>query len=92
MTTGKTIALTRRTFVGKVMSLLFNMLFRNVLTWCHNHMKFRIVSLGLIGLGSSKLCYSFFLDLALIAFDVFISLQDYIHGWAQVLQLEGLIQ
>ena len=26
MTTGKTIALTRRTFVGKVMSLLFNML------------------------------------------------------------------
>ena len=28
MTTGKTIALTRRTFVGKVISLLFNMLFR----------------------------------------------------------------
>ena len=28
MTTGKTIALTRRTFVGKVMSLLFNMLSR----------------------------------------------------------------
>ena len=26
MTTGKTIALTRRTFIGKVMSLLFNML------------------------------------------------------------------
>ena len=26
MTTGKTIAMTRRTFVGKVMSLLFNML------------------------------------------------------------------
>ena len=32
MTTGKTIALTRRTFVGKVMSLLFNMLSRLVLT------------------------------------------------------------
>ena len=30
MTTGKTIALTRRTFVGKVMSLLFNMLSRNI--------------------------------------------------------------
>ena len=29
MTTGKTIALTRWTFVGKVMSLLFNMLFRS---------------------------------------------------------------
>ena len=28
MTTGKTIALTRRTFVGKVISLLFNMLLR----------------------------------------------------------------
>ena len=31
MTTGKTIALTRRTFVGKVMSLLFNMLSRMVI-------------------------------------------------------------
>ena len=30
MTTGRTIALTRRTFVGKVMSLLFNMLSRLV--------------------------------------------------------------
>ena len=44
MTTGKIIALTRRTFVGKVMSLLFNMLYRLVITclprrvvWCkHN--------------------------------------------------------
>ena len=32
ITTGKTIALTRRTFVGKVMSLLFNMLSRLVIT------------------------------------------------------------
>ena len=32
MTTGKTIALTRRTFVGKVVSLLFNMLSRLVIT------------------------------------------------------------
>ena len=31
MTTGKTIALTRRTFVGKVMSLLLNMLSRLVI-------------------------------------------------------------
>ena len=31
MTTGKIIALTRRTFVGKVMSLLFNMLSRLVI-------------------------------------------------------------
>ena len=33
MTTGKTIALTRQTFVGKVMSLLFNMLSRLVLAF-----------------------------------------------------------
>ena len=32
MTTGKTTALTRQTFVGKVMSLLFNMLSRLVIT------------------------------------------------------------
>ena len=35
MTTGKTIALTRRTFVGKVMSLLFNMLSR----WVSHHLQ-----------------------------------------------------
>ena len=33
MTTGKTIALTRRTFVGRVMSLLFNMLSRLVIAF-----------------------------------------------------------
>ena len=33
MTTGKTIALTRRTFVAKVMSLLLNMLSRLVITF-----------------------------------------------------------
>ena len=33
MTTGKTIALTRRTFVGKVIALLFNVLSRLVITF-----------------------------------------------------------
>ena len=33
MTTGKTIALTRQTFVGKVMPLLFNMLSRLIITF-----------------------------------------------------------
>ena len=33
MTTGKTLALTKRTFVGKVMSLLFNILSRLVITF-----------------------------------------------------------
>ena len=39
MTTGKTIALTRQTFVGKVMSLLFNMLSRLVI------ISFQVVSI-----------------------------------------------
>ena len=52
MATGKTIALTRRNFVGKVMSLLFNMLSRLVITFflrnkhlliadggCNHHLK-----------------------------------------------------
>ena len=33
MTTGKTIALTKQTFVGKVMSLFFNMIYRLVITF-----------------------------------------------------------
>ena len=33
MTTGKTIALTRWTFIGKVMSLLFNMLSRLIIAF-----------------------------------------------------------
>ena len=33
MTIGKTIALTRQTFVGKVMSLLFNMLSRLIIAF-----------------------------------------------------------
>ena len=33
MTTGKTIALTRQTFLGKVMSLLFNMLSRLIISF-----------------------------------------------------------
>src|SRR5574340_501984 len=33
ITTGKTIALTRQTFIGKIMSLLFNMLSRLVITF-----------------------------------------------------------
>ena len=33
MTTGKTIALTRQTFAGKIMTLLFNMLSRLIITF-----------------------------------------------------------
>ena len=44
MTTGKTIALTRRTFVGKVMSLLLNMLSKLVITF-HPRSKCLLISL-----------------------------------------------
>ena len=50
MTTRKSIALTRWTFVGKVMSLLFNMLSR-------------FLSLGLISMGMLKIVSCFILDL-----------------------------
>ena len=42
MTTGKTIALTRQTFVGKVMSLLFNMMSRLVITFLPRSKRFLI--------------------------------------------------
>ena len=41
-TTGKTIALTKQTFVGKVMSLLFNMLSRLVITFLPRSKRFFI--------------------------------------------------
>ena len=40
MTTGKSIALTRQTFVGKGMSLLFNMLSRLVITFLPRSKRF----------------------------------------------------
>ena len=43
MTSGKTIALTRRTFVSKVMSLLLNMLSRLVITFL-SRIKHRLIS------------------------------------------------
>ena len=46
MTTGKTIALTRQTFVGKVMSLLLNMLSRLVITFLPRSKRLLISSLG----------------------------------------------
>ena len=45
MTTGKIIALTRRTFVGKVMSLLFNMLSRLVMAYLPRNKSLLISSL-----------------------------------------------
>ena len=49
MTTGKTIALTRQTFVDKVMSLLFNMLSRLVIAFLprSKHLNFMAAGRGL---------------------------------------------
>ena len=47
MTTGKTIALTGRTFVGKVISLLFNMLSRLVIAFLPRDMGLLISGLQL---------------------------------------------
>ena len=53
MTTGRTTALTRRTFVGKVMSLLFNMLSRLVITFVPRNK--RLLILGLQSLSAVML-------------------------------------
>ena len=46
MTTGKTTALTRWTFIDKVMSLLFNMLFRLVITFPKEQASFNFMATG----------------------------------------------
>ena len=53
MTTGKTIALTRRSFVGKVMSLLLNMLSRLVITFLPRSKRLLII----IDPQAGSLCY-----------------------------------
>ena len=63
MTTGKTIALTRRTFVGKVMSLLFNILCRLVITFLPRSMGLLISWLqspfAMILESKKKVCHCF---------------------------------
>ena len=63
MTTGKTIALTRWTFVGKVMSLLFNMLSRFVIAFisrskCLNFMV-AVTLCSDFGAQENKVCHRF---------------------------------
>ena len=62
MTTGKTIALTRRTFVDKVMSLLFNKLSRLVITFLSRskHLNFMSAVTIFSDLGAKKIvCHCF---------------------------------
>ena len=69
MTTGKTIALTRWTFAGKVISLLFNMLSRLVITFlprsnCLNFMA-AITICSDLGAQKNKVCHCFPISLPL---------------------------
>ena len=63
MTTGKTIALTRQTFAGKVMSLLFNMLSRLVIAFLprSKHLNFMaaVTICSDFGAQENKVCYCF---------------------------------
>ena len=64
VTTGKTIALTRWTFVGKVMSLLFNMLSRLVIAFLSRSKCFLIswlqsLSAVIFGAPQNKFCHCF---------------------------------
>ena len=63
MTTGKTIALTRQTFVGKVMSLPFNMVSRLVITSSKEQVSFNFMAAITIcsdfGAPQNKVCYCF---------------------------------
>ena len=64
MTIGKTIALIRRNFVGKVMSLLFNMLFRLVVTFLPRSKRLLISWLQspfavIFGAPPNKVCHCF---------------------------------
>ena len=64
MTTGKTISLTRQTFVGKVMSLLFNMLSMLVITFLPRSKRLLISwlqspSAVIFGNQKNKVCHCF---------------------------------
>ena len=64
MITGKTTALTRRTFVGKVMSLLLNMLSRLVITFLprSKHLLISWLKSPSVGYIDIYNCYVFLLD------------------------------
>ena len=64
MTTGKTIALTRWTFIGKVMSLIFNMLSRLVIAFLPRSeglliSRLQSLSAGIFGAQEKKVCHCF---------------------------------
>ena len=81
MTTGKTIALTRWTFVGKVMSLLFNMLFSLVIAFLPRSKHLLISwqqspSAVIFGAQKNKVSHCFYLDSLSVYFKFSYSVQD----------------
>ena len=58
MTTGKTIALTRWTFVGKVMSLLFNALSRFFIAFFSRNLRAAVTSCSDFGAQERKILFS----------------------------------
>ena len=64
MTTGKTIAWTRRTFVGKIMSLLFHVLSRFVIAFLPRSVSFNFMAVITIcsdfGAPPNKVCHCFY--------------------------------
>ena len=65
MTIGKTIALTRRTFVDKVMALLFNMLSRLVIAFLPR---------------SKRLLISWLQSPSAVIYDIYLSISDLLHS------------
>ena len=91
MTTGKTTALTRRIFVGKVMFLLFNMLSRLVITFLPRIDISKFKKLILIEHLLYKAGYYLYQRLFYISiFRVFLSLREIIIGYSNVAIL-GLV-
>ena len=77
MTTGKNIALTRRTFVGKVMSLLLNMLSRLVITFLPRSKRLLISWLQSPSAVLSSVYIKPHKELCLLLYTILISLSTY---------------
>ena len=76
VTTGKTVALTRRTFVSKVMSLLFNMLSKLVIAFLPTSKWYQVLRLQKTCLFLSLRIYQNFCNCFIFLPDSFLALQQ----------------
>ena len=85
MTTGKTIALTRWTFVGKVMSLLLNVLSRLVITFLPRSKRLNFMAAVTIcrdfGAQENKICHCFHLFPLLFAMGLGAMILSFFECW-----------